>query len=322
MNLGNSLLGYAQFPNSSGLTGFICNQGAANTDGVVVQFSSFGRINTTAPYNLGKTMTHEIGHWLGLRHIWGDATCGDDFCGDTPTHQTSNSGCPSHPKPNACGTADEMFENYMDYSNDACLNIFTRDQTTRMRTVLTSSPRRASLLNSDACLPPVAADAQVVQLLSPMLDYCQGASITPQVRIKNMGSATLTSLNIHFKLDNAAVQLQTFSGSVAAGSEFLVSLPAFTTSLGNHTYTVYTSLPNNQNDANNLEDTLTNTFTLTSGQTLPFTENFESLAFPSANWSLSNNNNDCNTWRRQTGIYRIFRQHPPGTAFNYHYHTQ
>lgn len=318
MNLGSSLLGYAQFPNSSGLTGFICNQGAANTDGVVVQFSSFGRINTTAPYNLGKTMTHEIGHWLGLRHIWGDATCGDDFCGDTPTHQTSNSGCPSHPKPNACGTADEMFENYMDYSHDACMNIFTRDQTTRMRTVLTSSPRRASLLNSDACLPPVAADAQVVQLLSPMLDYCQGASITPQVRIKNMGSATLTSLNIHFKLDNAAFQLQTFSGSVAAGGEFLVSLPAFTTSLGNHTYTVYTSLPNNQNDVNNLEDTLTNTFTLTSGQTLPFTENFESLAFPSANWSLSNNNNDCYTWRRQTGIIGSSGT-STGTAFNYHY---
>lgn len=318
MNLGSSLLGYAQFPNSSGLTGFACNQGAANTDGLVVQFSSFGRINTTPPYNLGKTMTHEVGHWLGLRHIWGDATCGDDFCGDTPTHQTSNSGCSSHPKPNACGTADEMFENYMDYSNDACLNIFTRDQTTRMRTVLTSSPRRASLLSSDACLPPVAADAQVVQLPSPILDYCQGTNITPQVKIKNMGSATLTSLNIHFKLDNAAFQLQTFSGSVAAGSEFLVSLPAFTSSPGNHTYTVYTSLPNNQNDVNNAEDTLTNTFTITSGQAIPFTENFESMAFPAANWNLLNNNNDCYTWRRQTGITGASGL-PTGTAFNYHF---
>lgn len=153
----SNLLGYAQFPSSSGLQGLNNNGGSANTDGVVVRYTSVGLSGSSnAPYNLGRTLIHETGHWLGLRHIWGDSNCGNDYCNDTPTAAEANYGCPTK---NSCndGAPDpnDMVQNYMDYSNDACMNIFTNDQKTRMLTVLANSPRRASLLNSNVCSVPL-----------------------------------------------------------------------------------------------------------------------------------------------------------------------
>jgi hypothetical protein len=140
-NLGSSLLGYAQFPG-----------GPAATDGVVVNFTAFGTTGTAqSPFNKGRTATHEVGHWLNLRHIWGDANCGNDLVSDTPVHQTSNSGCPSHPKSNTCGTSAEMHMNYMDYTNDACMYMFTNGQKSRMRALFASGGARASLSSSDGC---------------------------------------------------------------------------------------------------------------------------------------------------------------------------
>ncbi len=150
------ILGYAQFPDASSLSGMPTNGGAATTDGVVHLYSTIGSVANPfpngAPYNLGRTMTHEIGHWLGLRHIWGDGNCGvDDFCNDTPNSDASNFGCPTGHV--SCNTTDQI-ENYMDYTNDACMDIFTEDQKTRMRTVMSVSPRRASLINSTKCGVP------------------------------------------------------------------------------------------------------------------------------------------------------------------------
>ncbi|RAJ00406.1 pregnancy-associated plasma protein-A [Chitinophaga skermanii] len=127
------VIGYAQFPG-----------GASATDGVVIAQNCFGRVGTAAaPFGKGRTATHEVGHWLNLRHIWGDATCGNDFCGDTPTHNAANFGCPTHPHLSTCaGTPIEMTMNYMDYSDDACLYMFTPDQRTRMlATFLTGGGR-------------------------------------------------------------------------------------------------------------------------------------------------------------------------------------
>lgn len=158
----NGLLGYAQFPEGSGLAGMPTGAEPANSDGVVVTYDGFGRVGNLNPsYDLGRTMTHEVGHWLGLRHIWGDGGCGaDDFCADTPESDASNRGCnPSH---QSCGTTD-MVQNYMDYTQDFCMNIFTQDQKTRMLTVMANSPRRVSLLNSTVCTPlnPVVVTGQV-----------------------------------------------------------------------------------------------------------------------------------------------------------------
>lgn len=122
-NMSGGILGYAQFPG-----------GSLATDGVVVDDNAFGSTGTAAaPYGMGRTATHEVGHWLNLRHIWGDATCGNDFVGDTPLHQTSNGGCPAFPRYGSCSsTVPMMTMNYMDYTYDACMYMFSLGQSTRM----------------------------------------------------------------------------------------------------------------------------------------------------------------------------------------------
>ncbi len=150
-NLGNSLLGYAQFPG-----------GSPSTDGVVLLYSSVGSMlspGTSSPYNLGRTATHEVGHWLNLRHIWGDANCGNDQVADTPPAKTSNFGCKTFPfRSTGCNTTTngEMFMNYMDYTDDACMQMFTQGQSTRMTALFSPGGSRASLLNSLGCQPPAS----------------------------------------------------------------------------------------------------------------------------------------------------------------------
>jgi hypothetical protein len=144
-NIGNGILGYATLPVVVSPT----------LDGVVLDYRYTGTIGTaTAPYHKGRTATHEVGHWLNLLHIWGDATCGNDQVVDTPVHNTSNGGCPVHPHYSTCtGNPVEMTMNYMDYTFDACMYMFTNGQKARMRAVLEGGTR-ASLLTSPGCLPP------------------------------------------------------------------------------------------------------------------------------------------------------------------------
>ncbi len=137
--IGGGILGYAQFPG-----------GSSATDGVVMGPQYFGRVgNVSAPFNLGRTTTHEIGHWLNLRHIWGDGNCNaDDFVSDTPTSDAANYGCATGHV--SCNTTD-MVENYMDYSDDACMNLYTAGQVARMRALFEPGGFRASLLSSPGC---------------------------------------------------------------------------------------------------------------------------------------------------------------------------
>lgn len=148
------LIGYAQFPDQSGLPGLNEEGGPATTDGVVIRYQSFGSVDKgnfpvmQAPYNRGRTLTHETGHWLGLRHIWGDGNCADDFVSDTPPASGPSSGCPIGRQ--SCGSIN-MVQNYMDYSDDACMNIFTKGQKTRMLAVMEVSPRRKTLTQNNFC---------------------------------------------------------------------------------------------------------------------------------------------------------------------------
>ena len=168
-NIGGGILGYAQFPG-----------GSAATDGVVNSPQYFGRTGTaTAPFNLGRTATHEVGHFLNLRHIWGDGGCGvDDFVSDTPESDASNGGCAT--THSSCGTLD-MVQNYMDYSDDSCMNLFTQGQKSRMRSVLDAGGSRRSLALSDKCgsvvVTPNCSDG--IQNGDETGVDCGGSSCTP-----------------------------------------------------------------------------------------------------------------------------------------------
>lgn len=154
-NLSSTLLGYAQFPG-----------GAAATDGVVIDYQYFGTIGTsTAPFNLGRTATHEVGHWLNLYHIWGDdgtGCTGSDNVSDTPNQGGSNGGCPTFPKISCSnGPNGDMFMNYMDYTDDACMYMFTAGQKARAQALFASGGARVSLLTSPGCQPPTGGSCGV-----------------------------------------------------------------------------------------------------------------------------------------------------------------
>lgn len=162
-NISGTYIGFAQPPGSSSVPGLMPTDGAASTDGVTIDFKAFGTVGAAAapPFNLGRTTTHEVGHWFGLSHTWGDYNSGDctlsDYCTDTPycgngfeSAYPACSNIPTGPNTVVC-TPDRMIENYMDYSNDGCMNLFTIDQKSRMRSTIEFSTRRFALLSSLGC---------------------------------------------------------------------------------------------------------------------------------------------------------------------------
>lgn len=196
-NLGSGLLGYAQFPG-----------GAAATDGVVCTYTAFGNTGTaTAPFNKGRTATHEIGHWLNLRHIWGDATCGSDLVSDTPTHNAANYGCPTYPHYSTCtGTPVEMTMNYMDYTDDACMYMFTAGQKARMSALFAPGGARVGLLTSNGCgtvTPPTACGVPTglstasITTSSATLSWAAVSGATSyDVQFRQTGTTTYTTGNV------------------------------------------------------------------------------------------------------------------------------
>lgn len=142
-----NLLGFSSFPVNSNLEG-LPSSVDTTTDGVLVGYKYVGNSPLSTRYNLGRTLTHEIGHFLGLVHIWGDGSdcTSTDYCDDTPVASRANYDCNNayDSCPND-GKGADMTANYLDYTYDACMNIFTQDQVERMRTVLCSSDRRKTL---------------------------------------------------------------------------------------------------------------------------------------------------------------------------------
>lgn len=129
--------GYASFPG-----------GETEKDGMVINYRYLGK-NGSSGYDQGKTAVHEVGHWLGLKHIWGDADCGDDLVHDTPKQAFYNTGCPSGTRI-TCGNGPtgDMYMNYMDFTNDGCINLFTEGQKNRMRSLFQPGGVRRAILSS------------------------------------------------------------------------------------------------------------------------------------------------------------------------------
>jgi hypothetical protein len=179
------LLGYATFPPITGLGGLTQGLGTATSDGFWCYAKAFGS-NIYFPsgtfYNAntkGRTASHEIGHWVGLRHIWGDASCATDYCNDTPPATASNFGTPNYPlKVGQCAANapnGEMFMNIMDYSDDISKYMFTPDQATRVLAAMTNSPYRKFLGTHNLCsVAPIATTASFN--IAP--SACSGAVVT------------------------------------------------------------------------------------------------------------------------------------------------
>ncbi len=139
-----------------GLAGYASRPGApANRDGIVIDFSAFS-IGGSGGFDMGKTAVHETGHWLNLRHLWGDEYCGSDEVGDTPKQAGYNTDCPSGIQVTCSnGPTGDMYMNYMDFTNDACMNLFTLGQKERMRALFAAGGARSTLLNSTGLQAPL-----------------------------------------------------------------------------------------------------------------------------------------------------------------------
>lgn len=190
-DLSGGLLGYAQFPG-----------GPAATDGVVCDYAYFGTIGSQQPFHLGRTATHEVGHWLNCYHIWGDdgTSCnGTDQVSDTPNQADENYGCPSGSVVSCSnGPNGDMYMNYMDYTDDACMNVFTAGQKNRMQALFNSGGFRAPLLNSLGCEPPGGGGCGTPGSLS-------ASNVTQNSATLNWGSVSgASSYNLQWKLSSAS----------------------------------------------------------------------------------------------------------------------
>jgi len=227
--------------NLSGYGGYSAMPGeTASIDGVVINYLCFGRTGTLmSTRNKGRATTHEIGHWLGLAHTWGwSGTCGDDNIGDTPKQEKANSGIPAFPHLSSCSpnSYGDMFMNYMDYSDDAALNMFTLNQAAAMNATLNGY--RSALLTSlggvapgtaPACNIPGGLNASSLTASGANLSWTSTGALSYNVRYKqtsssvwNTLSSATTSSNLSGLANSTTYEFQVASvcsgGSVSAFS--------------------------------------------------------------------------------------------------------
>ncbi|MEO8174239.1 MAG: M43 family zinc metalloprotease, partial [Sediminibacterium sp.] len=291
--LTNGIVGYGTFPDD--------NQ--TDEQGVVIDYRSLPG-GSFAGFNTGKTLTHETGHYFNLYHIWGDdngACTGSDFVDDTPNQANSTSGCFTGIRTDNCTTGGNgvMYENYMDYSNDNCLIMFTLQQVTRMESAL--SVYRSSLLSSDACQPVILRnyDAQLQFVVQPYQRVCAPA-FTPVITVRNGGAQTLTSLVIRGRVDDGPIVTTNWTGSIARLATANITLSPLNTATGQHTLKIYVTSPNNTTDENPANDTLAVSIQYYEPVT-SISESFEGSTFPPQGWDIVNTDKLL-TWSRITPI--------------------
>jgi len=194
---------------------------------VVITYTGFGTMGTAlAPFNKGRTATHEVGHWLNLYHIWGDdgTGCnGSDQVNDTPNQADENYGCPSFPQVScANGPNGDMYMNYMDYTDDACMYMFTTGQKTRISALFAAGGARVSLLSSPGCNAPGGGGAACGTATG-----LNATNITTTTATLNWGAvANAVSYNVQYRVLNAANWTTTTS---VTNSRNLTGLTAGTT---------------------------------------------------------------------------------------------
>ena len=291
-DLGSFLLGYGEFPTGS----------LSNTWGLVLNYRYTGSGGSAqAPFNLGRTGTHEFGHCFNLFHIWGDdngACSGSDQCADTPNQANASGGTfpQGSIQTDACATASPgyMWMNYMDYTDDNAMYMFTAGQVARMEAVVNTAPWNI-LASSNGCSPVTALDASILNIISPVngSSNCNN-SVTPKITLNNAGSTAITSATILYRMDALATQTLNWTGSLASATSTVLTLNTYS-GLSNaaHTFSATVINPNGTADANSANNSLTSTFTVISapaGAALPFVERFDGVTFPPTGWVETNTN--------------------------------
>lgn len=291
-DISSGFLGYAQFPTSN-IEGLDDEQSISRlTDGVVLDWRFTGtNFNTGTFASLGRTATHEMGHFLGLRHIWGDGGCGvDDFCADTPLQGGSTDGCPGAGSQASCSSED-MFQNFMDFSDDVCMNLFTTCQADRMRIVLENSPRRKSLISSKGGTEPVfvSNDLGIREILAPQSGACD-LELVPQVEVRNYGSNTITSFTIDLFVDNNLIESVDRNISLDQLSTNLVSFnPVSNVSSTTPVFRFEIRTTNGITDGNSENNIKSVVVNFPAQVSIPYTEDFSNNA---VEWTRINSNND------------------------------
>lgn len=205
--LADSFIGFAEFPTGD-FNGLDFDETNSFTDGVAIDHTVFGNRTGTAStglYSYGRTLTHEIGHWFGLIHTWGDQFCGTDYCRDTPAVSAPNNTGTCIPTRSNCDGVRtiSMIENYLDYTPDSCMNIFTQDQKNRVRAILEISQRRNRLIKASKLNFQPVSEPELLIINNP------GTSETLQV-----------SINLP-DFENFNVNLYTLSGKLLTTKSYI-----------------------------------------------------------------------------------------------------
>lgn len=272
---------------------------AAVERGFVNSYKAFGTIGTAqAPFNKGRTATHEIGHFFNLAHIWGANQCEVKSCtdsdnvDDTPNQFVCTFGTSTYPKTDTCSPTAPgiMFMNFMDYGDDATMCLFTIGQADRMASAMNSFSELSTLLSSNGCVPPLLYnnDVEVQSMVTPnnIVLNC-ATTFTPQLLIRNIGSSTLTSININTSVNGQAATVKTISLTLPSLQSTTISGDPIPVSTGYHSIKIFTTRPNGAADQFVANDTATSIFSVTGTSATPLIEGFEST-FPPQAWGIAN----------------------------------
>jgi hypothetical protein len=288
-------IGYASFPISD-LPGLNFSPTPAIIDGVTIDYRFFGVGGNAISASRGRTATHEVGHYFGLRHIWGDGGCGvDDFVSDTPLQDNSNSVCNTNPSRTSCGSND-MIQNYMDYTPDACMNLFSQGQVERFNVVLENSPRRVTLPNNRATQSPVLVDRDLMlfRIIKPVDAICE-LTVSPQVEVLNAGSMNVTSARIEFIRNGTVVESRRFTLNLKTGESAILTFSPIQLSAGNNQLEFKIIQVNDEADQNPSNNSKTSSPILQGEINLPYT--FPIQNFPN-DWVISNPDQSF-TWEKR-----------------------
>ncbi len=287
-------IGYASFPISD-LPGLNFTPTSVITDGVTVDYRFFGTGGNAISISLGRTATHEVGHYFGLRHIWGDGGCGvDDFVNDTPLQDNSNNTCTPDISRVSCGSND-MIQNYMDYTPDPCMNLFTKGQIERFNVVLANSPRRATLVNNRATVAPELKDLDLAisRIFEPASFVCS-PKINPSIEVLNGGKITLTSARIELYLNGVLLESKRFTFNLTTGKTAILTFNSFNIPANGNEVEFRITQVNDQADQNADNNIRKSNPSLQIAINLPYAYNF--TGFPSP-WTITNPDNGL-TWEK------------------------